>query len=61
MNATNFCDLQDVNAKKTIIDITDWYEIGALTDHENYYVKIELDLRKFSNGPFLETKTSQEL
>ena len=27
---------------------TDWYEILALTDHEIYYIKIELDLRKFS-------------
>ena len=27
---------------------TDWYEI--------YYIKIELDLRKFSNGPFSETE-----
>ena len=33
---------------------TDWYEIWALTDHEIYYIKIELDLRKFSNGPFSE-------
>ena len=30
------------------------YEL--LTDHEIYYIKIELDLRKFSNGPFSETK-----
>ena len=35
---------------------TDWYEIWALTDHEIYYIKIELDLRKFSIGPFLETE-----
>ena len=35
---------------------TDWYEIWALKDHEIYYMKIELDLRKFSNGPFSETK-----
>ena len=35
---------------------TDWYEIWALTDHEIYYIKIELDLRKFSNGPFSETE-----
>merc|ERR1712240_239331 len=35
---------------------TDWYEICALTDHEIYYIKIELDLRKFSNGPFSETE-----
>ena len=34
----------------------DWYEIWALTDHESYYIKIELDLRKFSNGPFSETE-----
>ena len=27
---------------------TDWYEI--------YYIKIELDLRKFSNGLFSETE-----
>ena len=32
---------------------TDWYEIWALTDHEIYYVKIELDLRKFSNVSLL--------
>ena len=35
---------------------TDWYEIWALTDHEIYYIEIELDLRKFSNGPFSETE-----
>ena len=35
---------------------TDWYEICALTDHEIYYIKIELDLRKFSNGLFSETE-----
>ena len=35
---------------------TGWYEIWALTDHEIYYIKIELDLRKFSNGPFSETE-----
>ena len=35
---------------------TDWYEIWALTDHEIYYIKIELNLRKFSNGPFSETE-----
>ena len=35
---------------------TDWYEIWALTDPEIYYIKIELDLRKFSNGPFSERK-----
>ena len=35
---------------------TDWYEIRALTDHAIYYIKIELDLRKFSNGPFSETE-----
>ena len=35
---------------------TDWYEIWALTDHEIYYIKIELDLRKFSIGPFSETE-----
>ena len=34
---------------------TDWYEIWALTDHKIYYIKIELDLRKFSIGPFSET------
>ena len=34
---------------------TDWYEIWALTDHEIYYIKIELDLRKFSNGAFSKT------
>ena len=33
---------------------TDWYETGALTDHEIYYIKIVLDLRKFACGPFLE-------
>ena len=33
-----------------------WNEIWALTDHEIYYIKIELDLRKFSNGPFSETE-----
>ena len=27
---------------------TDWYEIWALIDHGIYYVKIELNLRKFS-------------
>ena len=27
---------------------TDWYETGALTDHEIYYIKIVLDLRKFA-------------
>ena len=35
---------------------TDWYEKWALTDHEIYFIKIELDIRKFSNGPFSETK-----
>ena len=35
---------------------TDWYEIWALTDHEIYYIKIELDIRKFSIGPFSETE-----
>ena len=35
---------------------TDWYEIWALIDHEIYYIKIELDLRKFSIGPFSETE-----
>ena len=35
---------------------TDWYEIWALTDHEIYYIKIKLDLRKFSIGPFSETE-----
>ena len=35
---------------------TDWYKIWALTDHAIYYSKIELDLRKFSNGPFSETE-----
>ena len=35
---------------------TDWYEICALTGHEIYYIKIELDLRKISIGPFLETE-----
>ena len=35
---------------------TDWYEIWTLTDHEIYYIKIELDLRKLSNGPFSETE-----
>ena len=35
---------------------TDWYEIWTLTDHEIYYIKIELDLRKFSIGPFSETE-----
>ena len=35
---------------------TDWYEIWALTDHENYYRKIKLDLRKFSNGAFSKTE-----
>ena len=35
---------------------TDWYEIWALTDHEIYYIEIELDLRKFSNCPFSETE-----
>ena len=34
----------------------DWNEKWALTDHEIYYIKIELDLRKFSNGPFSETE-----
>ena len=28
----------------------------GLTDHEIYYIKIELDLRKFSNGLFPETE-----
>ena len=36
--------------------ITDSYEICALTDHNIYYIKIELNLREFSNGPFLETE-----
>ena len=31
--------------------VTQW----ALTDHEIYYIKIELDLRKFSNGLFSDT------
>ena len=35
---------------------TDWYEIWVFTDHEICYIKIELDLRKFSNGPFSETE-----
>ena len=35
---------------------TDWYKIWALRDHEIYYIKIELDLRKFSIGPFSETE-----
>ena len=35
---------------------TYWYETGALADHEIYYIKIELDLRKFSIGPFPETE-----
>ena len=35
---------------------TDWYEIWALTDHEIFYIKIEMDLRKFSIGPFSETE-----
>ena len=35
---------------------TDWYEIWALIDHKIDYIKIELDLRKFSNGPFSETE-----
>ena len=35
---------------------TDWYEIWALIDHEIYYIKIELDLMKFSNSPFSETE-----
>ena len=35
---------------------TDWYEIWALTEHEIYYIKIELDLRKFSIRPFSETE-----
>ena len=35
---------------------TDWYEIWALTDHEINFIKIELDLTKFSNGPFSETE-----
>ena len=35
---------------------TDRYEIWALTDHEIYYIKIELDLRKFSNGSFSKTE-----
>ena len=29
---------------------TDWYEIWALTEHELFYIKIELELRKFSYG-----------
>ena len=33
---------------------TDWYETGALTDHEIYYIKIVLDLSKFACGPFSE-------
>ena len=33
---------------------SDWYETGALTDHEIYYIKIVLDLRKFACGPFSE-------
>ena len=35
---------------------TDSYEIWALTDHEIYYIKIELDLRKYSNDSFSETE-----
>ena len=32
------------------------YDIDIDIDHEIYYIKIELDLRKFSNGPFSETE-----
>ena len=39
-----------------LLSADDWYEIWALTDHEIYYIEILLDLRKFSNGPFSETK-----
>ena len=47
-------DAYNTNAVKR--HCTDWYEILALTDHEINYIKIELDLRKFSNGPFSETE-----
>ena len=30
--------------------------IGMKYDHEIYYTKIEYDLRKFSNGPFLTNR-----
>ena len=32
------------------------FTIKKITDHEIYYKKIELDLRKFSNGLFSETE-----
>ena len=44
------------HTKQCTMHCTDWYEIWALTDHEIYYIKIELDLRKFSIGPFSETE-----
>ena len=45
--------LQHTAVKRHCID---WYELWALTDHEIYHMKIELDLRKFSNGPFSVTE-----
>ena len=35
---------------------SDWYEIWALTDHDLYYLKFELDPRQTSNDPFTETE-----
>ena len=50
------CSLLNIQIFQHSCHCTDWYEIWALTDHEIYYLTIELDLRKFSNGPFSETK-----
>ena len=42
-------DFQIYETKGTAVrrHCTDWYEIWALTDHEIYYIKIELDLGNF--------------
>ena len=54
VNELSICSNSSLTAVRR--HCTDWYEIWALTDHEIYYIKIELDLRKFSNGPFSETE-----
>ena len=54
---SRFChQLSEITSTAVRRHCTDWYEIWALTDHEIYYIKIELDLRKFSIGPFSETE-----
>ena len=50
------CKLWHLLATAVKRHCTDRYEIWASTDHEIYYMKIELDLQKFSNGPFSETE-----